>query len=846
MDASSPAPWRGLSRRDFLADCALAAAFVLAPGAGAAAMERGRRLFPAQLPERQWRRFAAAGFAAPVAGAIFSAQRPPCCGVPLGGLDTGCIDIDARGAYGFNSIFNAWSDCPAVKSWRMLRKRQGMQPILALATGGKTWVLSTPNIVAGGVMTVCQDPFFGHPAARVNRLELPAIPGVSAARQIRYWGHYPVADLEFDTDAPVGVGLRAWSPFLPGDAAASNIPAAIFEVHLRNEGGSERQGTVAFNFPGPDAQEARSRRFRRQEIAGDLRGLHVISAGGVGYALAVLGAEHVRWGTDLQAGDWQRIAAGLPSPPAAAAGDYSYADGGASAAVDFSLAPGEEKAVRFLLAWYAPVWKGAEKRRIAVLEPYHAGKERNAWASSDSESENYYTHMYASRYRDALEVARRMAADHAELLRRVLAWQEVIYNEASLPEWLRDSLINNLCLIPECSLWAQPKPPLGAWAIPGGALGMIESPRGDSDLNVIPCDWYGNLPIVFFFPEQARTTLRSYRELQRKEDGAIPMEVGMLGELPDFVTPLYDWQISLNGTCWVDLVDRLWQRTGDDSVLREFYDSVKRCNTMTMNLRPGPGGVISMPAGNKGMEWFEHGEWAGMCAHMGGLHLAQLRMMRRMAERIGDQEYARRCDAWLADGARAMEDQMWAGGYYLNFWEPSTGKRSDDVMAYQLDGQWAARFHGLPGVFRADRVQATLATIRRCNIALTPDIGAANFARPDGSALPDRSPVASGYGKYAMFPAEVLVLAMTYIEAGQGKTGLELARRHWEDLVCRQGHGWDMPNVVRGDTGARVYGTDYYQSMMLWALPAALAGQDLRTFCQPGNLVARVIEAARA
>ena len=73
---------------------------------------------------------------------------------------------------------------------------------------------------------------------------------------------------------------------------------------------------------------------------------------------------------------------------------------------------------------------------------------------------------------------------------------------------------------------------------------------------------------------------------------------------------------------------------------------------------------------------------------------------------------------------------MWADGYYLSFWEPATGKRSDNVMGYQLDGQWASRFHGLPDMFRTDRAARTLATIERCNIAVTPRIGAANFARP--------------------------------------------------------------------------------------------------------------------
>lgn len=60
---------------------------------------------------------------------------------------------------------------------------------------------------------------------------------------------------------------------------------------------------------------------------------------------------------------------------------------------------------------------------------------------------------------------------------------------------------------------------------------------------------------------------------------------------------------------------------------------------------------------------------------------------------------------------------------------------------------------------------------------------------------------------------------MTQVYAGERYFGLELARM--------QGYIWDMPNIMRGDvdTGERVLGNDYNQDMMLWALPAALAGQ---------------------
>ena len=62
------------------------------------------------------------------------------------------------------------------------------------------------------------------------------------------------------------------------------------------------------------------------------------------------------------------------------------------------------------------------------------------------------------------------------------------------------------------------------------------------------------------------------------------------------------------------------------------------------------------------------------------------------------------------------------------------------------------------------------------------------------------------------------------------------------------GYVWDAPNLTRGDmdTGQRAFGADYYQNMMLWALPAALRGQDIAGPAQADGLVARVRNSAPA
>ena len=104
---------------------------------------------------------------------------------------------------------------------------------------------------------------------------------------------------------------------------------------------------------------------------------------------------------------------------------------------------------------------------------------------------------------------------------------------------------------------------------------------------------------------------------------------------------------------------------------------------------------------------------------------------------------------------------MWAGEYYLAYFEPETGKRSDRIFSCQLDGDWINRFHGLPPVFRPDRAKTTLRTIREKNAQLSP-YGTVFFANPDGTPWEG-----AGYGPYTYFVSEQLMLAMTYIYAGE-------------------------------------------------------------------------------
>jgi uncharacterized protein (DUF608 family) len=785
------------------------------------------RLFPNGLPTKQWVRFEAEGLSKPACGIVYHRDDVVPHGMPVGGVATGYMDVDTDGTFGYFNLFNS-----AVPTRGPIQ-----HGFLGISSGDRCWVLTTKDMT-----------------------------GTENASDIQYWGHYPIADLQYDLDGPFQVGLRAWAPFIPGDSRVSNTPAAIFEVHIRNHSDKAHTVTLGFSFPGPTQAEAqisptsdRQLRYingfpvsgavesgtipaiREKVTAGSFQGQLVRSPLGTEYAIGLIDDLPVRFGSELwvygydyaTGQQWSNMQKHMP---VVTEGDFS-----SSLATDFQLNAGEEKVIRILVAWYSPIWKG--------------------------DKTNTFARMYTERYKGAKEVAAFVADNHASLLRRVLSWQEAVYSADEYPVWLREGLVNVLHLLPKTAYWAAAGEPLGKWCrAEDGLYGMSECPRECPQIECIPCSFYGNVPVVYFFPDLALSTLRGYKAYQYA-DGAPPWIFGgctggaaegySATDPCDMATPSPGYQNTLNGPCYVDMFDRYWLRTGDDEILKEFYPSIKKAVIYTVNLRPGAEGLVSVPTGDRnptqphtppggGLDWFEGNGWFGMTPHVGGIHLAMFRMAERMAQHMGDDAFAQQCKDWIAQGSEQMETKLWTGDYYLSYYEPETGKKSDLVFGYQLDGDWMAKYHGLPGVFQADRANKTLEKIKQTCVAIN-RYGAANFARPSASAADPKDFAAwgVGYGAHGYFPPEVYMLGATYLYAGDKETGAEIVRTCQEGISAKYGYTWTQPNVVSGDTGRRIYGSDYYQNMMLWIVPAAMDGHDIQKTAAGGQLIHKVLDAGK-
>jgi uncharacterized protein (DUF608 family) len=716
------------------------------------------RLFDVGAVGLKWSEFKAEGFHHPVPGIIYRAGGSA-CGLPLGGIGTGCVDLDTDGTLGRCSIFNSFVPPRALNT-----------PFLGLALGEEVYCLSTRPLQ-----------------------------GIKCPKQIYYWGHYPIADLEYEVDAPVSVGVRAWCPFVLGDAEVSNTPAICFDIHIRNLGNESVKGNIFVTFPGPNAEEAAASDYIRTRVNDNSRGVSVTASSGMGYTLAVATPREPRIGGAVaQASDWSRLPARLP--------DTQQADPGCTLAVDFEVAAAQKESMRFILAWYAPRWAGS---------PAH-----------------HYWHAYHKRFQNSSNIAEFLAENRNEILARIIRWQSVIYDLTDLPTWLRDQLVNILCTITEDSLWAHDSIPKEDWYGSAGVFGMIESPRTTPHV-CNPSDWYGGLPIVFFFPELAAALLRSYVHFQLP-NGEIPLGIG---EGNDLAHPVYHLIHTLNSCVHIHLVDRLWQRDQKPEILREFYPSVCSALAYMKGLDRDDDGLADLEPDPVPNQFYNNWPWYGTAVHVNGLWLAAVAMVERMASAMGDFATAEKCRAWQKLANRSLEEKLWTGTYYLLYSDPATGRRSDTVLTNQLAGEWCTRLHGLGGVFPQENISWTLETVKRCCLPLT-DAGILNAATPDGA--PDHT---AGHQSDGIFTGESVCVAATMAYAGHRSTALQIAEGLLNAIVLRDRREWDMPNILDA-AGNAVHGTDFYQMMILWALPLALNNQSIHEACFQGELIDQILRAS--
>lgn len=282
--------------------------------------------FDASVPSNQWTGIKADGFPAPVVGYVYEGRRLE-SGVPLGALGTGYMTLEGDGKLGLCSIFN------------------DLVPPRKLFTD---WL-----VVEAGT----------------RRIPL-------SVAQIQYWGHYPVADLRarFD-EAPLEIGIRAFTPFIVGDAAASNTPVALFELELRNASDAACPLILHLNFP---ADLAEAHKVKGSELAVRGEGVVGIDPEQGQYCLSVEVPAHdarrVRFAVGWYAPVWR------DSGSEPRVNRYSQRFRNAAEVATFGLA-NQERLLRCVLAWQYEIYRTdlPEWMRDSLVQGFYSLAKNSVW-----------------------------------------------------------------------------------------------------------------------------------------------------------------------------------------------------------------------------------------------------------------------------------------------------------------------------------------------------------------------------------------------------------------------------------------------------------------------------------
>lgn len=629
--------------------------------------------------------------------------------LPLGGIGTGTVSLGGRGDLRDWEIMNrpAKGHTPDRAFFALWVQAPGQEPVTRCLEG------NIPPEDYEGAMG-CLAPNHGLPRFR----------------QCRFKTAYPLAQVELrDLQVPVKVRLEAFNPLIPADSEASGLPVAVLRYRVSNP--TKQTLSVALcgtipNIVGADGSSgAPCRNVNRLRRSGGLQGIAMSSAGvcpeapqwGT-QALAVMDSEGLEitsqtawhqegWSSDLLH-FWDDFSAdGQLDKRPVTPPENAFLRG--SLAARFELAPGESRAVTFLLTWHFP------NRQTWAPSPAPEGQccDPADWVG------NYYT----TRYKDAWDAAVKVAKGLPELERRTVAFVRA-FCEADLPAVVKEAALFNLSTLRSQTCFRTPDGRFFAWE------GCCD--RGGCCHGSCTHVWNYEQATAFLFGDLA-CTMREVEFLHATDkEGRMIFRVGLpLAErAQEFGLAAADGQMG----CLMKLY-RDWQLSGDQAFLQQVWPAARRALEFCWL----PGGWDADQDGV--MEGCQHNtmdvEYYGPNGQMGIWYLGALRATEEMARAMGEEDFADRCRSLFEQGSQWIDDNLFNGEYYEHLiWplrenqiapglrHPSMGAQSladpdfqlgAACLVDQLVGQYFAHVCGLGYLTRRTHVKKTLRSIMKYN-----------------------------------------------------------------------------------------------------------------------------------
>ncbi|MSR62244.1 MAG: hypothetical protein EXS08_07355 [Planctomycetes bacterium] len=341
------------------------------------------------------------------------------------------------------------------------------------------------------------------------------------------------------------------------------------------------------------------------------------------------------------------------------------------------LAPGASGTAVFALAWHFP---NPARERLSFLEGIETKKRH-----------------YAARFADAGAVLAYLAEHHERLSAATRLWRDTWY-DSSLPWWFLERTFLNVSTLATATVLRFDDGRFYGWE------------------GVYCCA--GTCTHVW---QYAHAAARLFPALEREQRERVDLGLAFHADSGQI-----DYRAEAARELFVDgqagTVLRVWREhlcAADGSFLERVYPRAKKALECLLARDPDQNGILDGAQFNTlDAAWFGEIPW------LSSLYLAAVRAGEAMALERGDAEFAARCGALLAAGAKALVTRCFDGEAFVQRVDPAHPEANATGAGCSIDqvlGQSWAFQANLGRVLPEQETRAALAALYRYNFA--PDVG---------------------------------------------------------------------------------------------------------------------------
>ena len=507
--------------------------------------------------------------------------------------------------------------------------------------------------------------------------------------EIVFKSTYPMATIKYSSkDFPVAVSLKVYSPFIPLDAQDSALPATILRLEIKNTTSSNIDISVlGWMENGVNKLTGNVKTGKRKNevlttenstsifssfepVSDDLKNAH--DSGTICFTLhkakGKMYADLNPWPVTGK----HFIAAATSSASADAPEKLVGGIG-----VTETIGPGKSVKADYSVSWH---FNNANVNLQKIVKDAKLG------------------FHYATRFKDAAAVSAYLQTNFEKLTKTTELWVTT-WNDSTLPYWFLERTFINTNTLATANTYRFANGRFWGWEGVGACAGTCTHV------------WQYAQAVARIFPELERD-LRHRVDLGvgfKEDSGAI------IFRAENESRPAIDGQA---GT--VLRFYREHQISGDDTFLQTNWPKIKKAIQFMLDQDKNGDGMTDTP-----MENTLDAVWEGEIAWIVGLCIAGARAGQAMAEEMNDTSFAHTCEAYVTNGRKNMEQELFNGEYFIHRPDKVTGRKSlgsyNTCHIDQVYGQsWAFQV-GLPRVLSKDKTVAALKALWKYNF--TADVG---------------------------------------------------------------------------------------------------------------------------